>query len=167
MNDHSKENLNLAAGLKGKALKGPHHRQGPRNVNEEHHQSLSLPEQVAIQITQRVGTMGFFFAILAWTVLWLGWNFLAPKSLQFDPPTAFVLWLFIANVIQIMLMPLIMVGQNLQGRHSELRAESDYELNVKAEVEIQTLFEQIKYQERTLQAIAAHLGITVDGTSTE
>jgi uncharacterized membrane protein len=41
-------------------------------------------------------------------------------------------------VIQIMLMPLIMVGQNLQGRHSELRAENDFEVNVKAEMEIET-----------------------------
>jgi len=28
----------------------------------------------------------------------LGWNFLAPQKLQFDPPMAFVFWLFISNV---------------------------------------------------------------------
>jgi hypothetical protein len=40
-----------------------------------------------------------------------GWNLLAPKDLQFDPAPAFVFWLFISNVIQLLLMPLIMVGQ--------------------------------------------------------
>jgi hypothetical protein len=38
---------------------------------------------------------------------------LAPPAWQCDPPIAFVSWLFISNVIQILFMPLIMVGQNL------------------------------------------------------
>jgi uncharacterized membrane protein len=42
-------------------------------------------------------------------------------------------------MIQIFLMPLIMVGQNLQGKHSEIRAENDYEINLKAEKEIADL----------------------------
>jgi len=37
------------------------------------------------------------------------------------------------------LMPLIMVEQNLQGKHSEIRAENDYEVNLKAEKEIADL----------------------------
>jgi uncharacterized membrane protein len=36
-------------------------------------------------------------------------------------------------MIQLFLMPLIMIGQNLQGRHAEQRAESDIEVNVRAE----------------------------------
>ena len=44
-------------------------------------------------------------------------------------------------------MPLIMVGQNLQGKHAEVRAENDYEINLKAEKEIAELkkdLEEIK-----------------------
>src|SRR5262249_200993 len=108
-----------------------------RDVNAEHDQSLSTLDRVAIAITDRVGTMGFFLLIFFWTVGWLTWNFLAPKHLQFDPPMAFVFWLFISNMIQIFLMPLLMIGQNLQGRHAELRAQSDFEVNVKAEKEIE------------------------------
>lgn len=33
-------------------------------------------------------------------------------------------------------MPLIMVGQNLESKHSEIRAETDYEVNIKSEQEI-------------------------------
>jgi uncharacterized membrane protein len=40
-------------------------------------------------------------------------------------------------MIQIFLMPLIMIGQNLQGRHAERRAESDFNVNVRAEKEIE------------------------------
>ncbi len=36
-------------------------------------------------------------------------------------------------------MPLIMIGQNLQGRHAEKRAESDFNVNVRAEKEIEVI----------------------------
>ena len=90
-----------------------------RNVNEQTRERLSPLDRFAITITTRVGTMGFFLMIATWSALWLGWNLLAPARLRFDPPMGFVLWLFISNLIQILLMPLIMVGQNIQGRHAE------------------------------------------------
>lgn len=111
-----------------------------RNVNVEHRQHLSGLERLAVWITGHVGTMGFFLIIFCWTALWLSWNMFAPKALRFDPFPAFVLWLFLSNMIQIFLMPLIMIGQNLQGRHAEARAESDFEVNVKAEREIKNGF---------------------------
>ena len=40
-------------------------------------------------------------------------------------------------------MPLIMVGQNLQGKHAEIRAENDYQINVKAENEIAELKKEV------------------------
>lgn len=39
---------------------------------------------------------------------------LVSKQLRFDPYAAFVLWLFISKMIQLFLMPLIMLGQNIQ-----------------------------------------------------
>jgi uncharacterized membrane protein len=101
--------------------------------------------------------MAFFMIILIWTIVWLSWNILAPKSLQFDPFPAFVFWLFISNVIQIFLMPLIMIGQNLQGRHSEIRAEADFEVNVKAEREIETILTHLENQNELILRIVKHL----------
>jgi uncharacterized membrane protein len=118
----------------------------PTNVNEAYRQSFSRLDRIAIWSTDHVGTMGFFFIIAIWTIVWLGWNTLAPAGLRFDPAPAFVLWLFISNLIQIHLMPLIMVGQNLQGRYSELRAEADFEINKKAEREIETVLEHLSNQ---------------------
>lgn len=137
----------------------PRRRKPLRNVNIEHAQSLGAMERLALLITDHVGTMGFFLIIFTWTVLWLGWNLLAPKALQFDPPTAFVFWLFISNLIQILLMPLIMVGQNLQGRHAEMRAENDYEVNVKAEQEIELILQHLEHQNQLLAALAQQIGV--------
>lgn len=127
------------------------------NTYKEHRQHMSRLDKAAVWITDHVGTMGFFMIILTWTVLWLGWNILAPKSWQFDPFPAFVLWLFISNMIQIFLMPLIMIGQNLQGKHSELRAESDYQVNLKAEREIETILTHLENQNELILEIVKRL----------
>jgi len=117
-----------------------------QNVNRKHRESLSFLEKVAVGVTEYVGSMGFFIIIFVWTILWLGWNILAPPELRFDPVPAFVLWLFLSNMIQIFLMPLIMIGQNLQGRHAEKRAQSDYEVNVKSEREIEAILLHLERQ---------------------
>ena len=106
--------------------------------------------RLALWITQRVGSMGFFVVIFLWTVIWLSWNILAPKSIRFDPFPGFVLWLFISNMIQLFLMPLILIGQNLLGKESDKRAKNDYKVNCKAEEEIQEI-------KSTLKSILKHL----------
>jgi len=99
--------------------------------------------RLALWITLHVGTMQFFLVIFVWTVSWLFWNMFAPKPMRFDPYPGFVLWLFISNMIQLFLMPLIMIGQNLQGRGAEDRAKNDYKVNLKAEQEIQEIQDQL------------------------
>jgi uncharacterized membrane protein len=128
-----------------------------RSVNIEHRKKLSRLDRLAIWITDKVGTMGFFLLIFAWTLVWLGWNTLAPTAVRFDPFPAFVLWLFLSNVIQIFLMPLIMVGQNLQGRHAEARAEADFDVNTKAEREIETILLHLETQNDLILKILRHL----------
>ncbi|NTW33134.1 MAG: DUF1003 domain-containing protein [Bacteroidetes bacterium] len=135
-----------------KALRKP-----VRNANIVSKQKLSLLDKLALWITKHVGTMGFFFAIFIWTVFWLGWNSLAPKEARFDPFPAFVLWLFISNMIQIFLMPLIMIGQNLQSDHAEVRAEADFEVNTKAELEIETILMHLENQNKIILEILEKL----------
>jgi uncharacterized membrane protein len=129
-----------------------------RDVNGEADKSLSTLDRLACWTTDRVGTMGFFLIVLSWTVIWLGWNLLVPRPLQFDPPMAFVFWLFISNLIQLLLMPLIMVGQNVQARHSELRADNDLEVNVMAEAEVEVILQHLEYQNELLVAMIERLG---------
>jgi uncharacterized membrane protein len=124
-----------------------------RQPHREHSQGLNASEKLALIITQRVGTIGFFFIILTWTVLWIGWNTIAPVSLRFDPFPAFVLWLFLSNLIQIMLMPLIMVGQNVQSKFDGIKSQADYEVNLKAEQEIETILQHLENHQLALDEI--------------
>jgi len=124
-----------------------------RNVNIEIKQHLSKLNKLALWITDHVGSMGFFFIIFIWTASWLSWNMFAPAALRFDPYPAFVLWLFISNMIQIFLMPLIMIGQNLQSAHAEIRAEVDFDINKKAEKEIETILTHLEKQDEMILQI--------------
>ena len=128
-----------------------------RNVNIEHKEKLSSLDLFAVWITQHIGTMGFFLIIFFWTLTWIGWNLLAPPEYHFDPYPAFVFWLFISNMIQIFLMPLLLIGQNLQGRHAEARVEADYELNTKAEQEIETILAHLENQDEMLSEILSKI----------
>jgi len=132
-------------------------RKPTRNVNEAHSEKLTRLERFAVWITKHIGSMGFFLVILTWTILWLTWNTLGPRPMRFDPYPAFVFWLFISNMIQIFLMPLIMIGQNLQGRHTEMRAEADYEVNTRAEREIETILQHLENQNELILKILLRL----------
>ena len=123
------------------------------NANVRHKESLSLLEKFAVKLNDHVGSIGFFFIIFGWTVLWLGWNTLVPEEWRFDPFPAFVLWLFVSNMIQIFLMPLILIGQNLQSRHAEIRAESDFEVNIRAEKEIEVILLHLEQQNELITEI--------------
>jgi uncharacterized membrane protein len=117
----------------------------------------SFLDKIAVWITDHVGSMGFFMIIFIWTALWLGWNMFAPKAARFDPFPGFVLWLFISNLIQLFLMPLIMIGQNVQSRHADLRAEADLKINTKAEYEIETILSHLEYQNKIILQILQDL----------
>jgi uncharacterized membrane protein len=123
------------------------------NTNTVHKNKLSKTEKLALLVTEKVGTFGFFAIIFIWTIIWLGWNIIMPEHFRFDPYPAFVLWLFISNLIQIHLMPLILIGQNIQGRHGELRAEHEYEASIKSERGIELLLEHMEKQQNLIVAL--------------
>lgn len=124
-----------------------------KNPNDTFQEQLKPTQKLALFVTERVGTMGFFFIVLTWTVLWLAWNILAPKGLKWDPYPAFVLWLIISNILQILLMPLLLIGQNIQGMRTDIRGEHDYETDKRAEKEINTVLLNFQKQEKLILEI--------------
>jgi uncharacterized membrane protein len=136
--------------------------QAIQNANVIQEGQLSTLDKLAVAITDKVGSMGFFIIIFTWTILWTSYNILATEVpglhwKSFDPFPAFVAYLLISNVIQIMLMPLIMVGQNLQGRHSETRAQLDFEINQKAEKEVMVILRHLEHNTDLLIQLMKHM----------
>ena len=87
----------------------------------------------------------FFAAFLAGWMIWQTYF----SNRPFDP-FPFVFLLFIGNVIQLLLMPLIMVGQNIQGRHSEIRAEEEYKTTITSYKDIEHILSHLDAQDREL-----------------
>jgi uncharacterized membrane protein len=105
-------------------------------------------DRIAMFITGAVGTMYavyFFTLAIAGWMLWQG--HLANKP--FDPyPFAFLL--FLGNIVQLLLMPLIMVGQNIQGRHAEIRDEEEYHTTMSSYKDIEHILARLDAQDQEL-----------------
>jgi uncharacterized membrane protein len=101
-----------------------------RNANQEHKERLNTFDKVAIFITKIVGTMWCAIAFTALALIGL------PYALN-NGTGELITWI-VQTFLQLVLLSVILAGQNLQNRHSELRAEADYEnnLNVKKDAEI-------------------------------
>jgi uncharacterized membrane protein len=112
------------------------------NTNEVAKNRLSKTDKVALFITKHIGTMGFFY----------GCTVLVTIPILF-PTTLPVIQYISAGFLQLLFLPLIMIGQNLQGRHTELRAQHDYETNVKSEKEIEAILLHLEKQDATMLEI--------------
>jgi len=125
-----------------------HKRHKPEPVHIKHKSRLGLQDKIALVITAAVGTMYavYFFALfMAGWMLWQ--SFFAHQP--FDPfPFAFLL--FLGNIIQLLLMPLIMVGQNLQGRHAEIRDEEEFNTTMSSYHDIEHIMSHLDAQDQQL-----------------
>ena len=123
-------------------------RHTPQNVNKIHNQKLKLQDRIALMITTAIGTMYavYFFALfMAGWMLWQG----VVSHHKFDPyPFAFLL--FLGNIVQLLLMPLIMVGQNIQGRHAEIRSDEEYKTTMTSYVDIEHILKHLDSQDQEL-----------------
>lgn len=93
-----------------------------RNANKKHREKLTFLEKLALKITSAVGTMycAIIFTLIALISL--------PEAIQGDTATT-ISWIA-QTFLQLVLLSIIMVEQNLQSKHSELRKDADYETNV-------------------------------------
>ena len=110
-----------------------------RNVNIEHKEKLKITDKIALWVIKQVGT--FYFAVFC----------IILTVMPFMIPSLMTLVMFISSsFLQLVLLPLIMIGQNLQSLHAEARAEADFEVNTKAEEEIRTILEHLESQNKIL-----------------
>lgn len=124
-----------------------------RHIYISQRENLSKTQKFATLVTETIGTMGFFYVLIIWTAAWFAWNIYAPMELRFDAFPSFVLWIFISNMLQLFFLPIIMVGQNLQERRSDARAQADFELNQIAELEIDTVLIHLENQNESMMNV--------------
>ena len=99
-------------------------------------------------MTTGIGTMYAVYFFAVFMTGWMIWQtYFSHKP--FDPfPFAFLL--FIGNIVQLLLMPLIMVGQNIQGRHAEIRTEEEYKTTMTSYKDIGHILTHLDAQDQEL-----------------
>ncbi|WP_018183638.1 DUF1003 domain-containing protein [Kaistia granuli] len=138
-----------------------------RNINAEFDSQLSFGDRLADRVAAIGGSWGFIIAfglvIAAWVVL--NSFLLASWGGAFDA-YPYVFLNLVLSMVAALQAPVIMMSQNRQADKDRLAAQHDYEVNLKAEVEIMALhdkFEQLRsgelhtILERIEAILAAHM----------
>jgi uncharacterized membrane protein len=114
------------------------------NINVEFDKKQSFGEDLADTIATFGGSWRFiiFFGIVL--TVWIGVNSAVLLWKPFDP-YPFILLNLILSCLAAMQAPVIMMSQNRQEAKDRLRAENDYRINLKAELEIRHLQEKIDH----------------------
>ena len=120
-----------------------------KNRNELYKQNISFNEKLASKITIVVGSMycAYIFSLLAF--------FSLPDAIK-GGTFMFVSWIA-QTFLQLVLLPIIMVGQKVESKKTELKANQDFEINKKHELENEAILKHLENQNRDILAILKQL----------
>jgi len=111
-----------------------------RNINKEFDEQLTFGQRLADRVASFGGSWTFIMIFGAILLFWVVLNsvVLARYNQAFDPYPYILLNLFLSMLASIQ-APIIMMSQNRQAAKDRLDAAHDYEINLKAELEIASL----------------------------
>ena len=112
-----------------------------RNVNEEIAEHVTPLQKVADGIAWFSGSMPFLMINGAWFIIWIVINTL-PLGLPGFDPYPFGLLTMIVSLEAIFLSCFVLVSQNRQAEKDRVRSDIEYEVNIKAELEVAHLHEK-------------------------
>ncbi|HUH90096.1 MAG TPA: DUF1003 domain-containing protein [Lysobacter sp.] len=111
------------------------------NINRAFSSELTFGERLADRVAQLGGSWRFIIAFALVLLLWTGANSVILQR-PFDPYPYIFLNLLLSMLAAIQ-APVIMMSQNRQADKDRLGASHDYEVNLKAEIEISALHEKL------------------------
>jgi uncharacterized membrane protein len=112
-----------------------------RNVNEEMEVHSTALLKIADWIAWFSGSMPFLILNGGWFIIWIALNTLPLGVPAFDP-YPFGLLTMIVSLEAIFLSCFVLISQNRQAQKDKVRADIEYEVNIKAELEIAHLHEK-------------------------
>ena len=128
------------------------HPHKPCNVNKAHAaERLSLNDRIAVFISRNVGSMlcAYLFAAIGAASLVGAITGNTLLALTFGALSSYFL--------QLVLLPIILVGQNVQARHSELVAEEQYKTTLKTYHELEQLAAHLEAQDMVIARLAREI----------
>ncbi len=127
-----------------------------RNPNDAQDQNLSAGQRIADVIATFSGSIPFLLINLVVFVIWIALNTLGPKAAQFDPyPFQFLT--MAVSLEAIFLSIFVLVSQNRQAAKDRIKADLDYQVDVKSEMEMAEMSSRMHDMERKLHQIHSDL----------
>jgi uncharacterized membrane protein len=112
-----------------------------RDTNLEHVKALTFGEKLADKVASFGGSWTFLMCFAAVLLAWVALNTLL-LTRAFDPYPYILLNLFLSMLASVQ-APIIMMSQNRHAAKDRIDAAHDYEVNLKAEIEIMALHEKL------------------------
>ncbi len=113
-----------------------------RNVIREFDEKLSFGEQIADKVAAFGGSWTFIFIFLSLLIVWMVFNTFVLATRAYDP-YPYILLNLILSCVAALQAPVIMMSQNRMAAKDREQATHDYEVNIKAELEILQLQEKL------------------------
>src|SRR6266566_484391 len=128
-----------------------------RNVNVEEAAQLTFADRAADIIAEFGGSWKFIMAAVIVLNLWILLNAFAAVLFgrQGFDPYPFLFLSVALNMLQIFQAPIILMSQNRQSHKDRLRAEIDYQINLKNELALNEIIERLKTLERDYLRLAS------------
>ena len=124
-----------------------------RNASEEMAEKQTPLQRTIDWVAAFSGSVPFLAMHAAFFTLWIGWNILLPP---FDP-YPFGLLTMAVSLEAIMLSVLVLLSQNRQAAKDHLRDDIEYDVNLKAELEVAHLHEKVDHLNETMAGRLDHL----------
>jgi len=129
-----------------------------RNVNQEIEESQSFGERLSDRIAEAGGSWGFIIGFAVFLALWMVLNAVQLWFQPFDH-YPFIFLNLILSCVAAVQAPIIMMSQNRAQKKDRLKAELDYQVNLKSELMLQQL--HMKFDEmRSTELREMHTSLT-------
>lgn len=116
-----------------------------QNPHDEAADKETFGERMADRVAAFGGSWTFILMFTATLVIWMTANAIGLMARPFDP-YPFILLNLVLSSLAALQAPIIMMSQRRQETKDRLRAENDYRVNLKAELEIRQLHEKMDHQ---------------------
>ena len=117
-----------------------------------HQKRLTRLDRTALAFTSITGDVRFFVIAGVLIICWMIWNSVGPRPFRFDPFPAFLILLGATKLVQLLFMPLIMVGQHLESKRAKAHAETAHRAAMRNAEETELVLARLDEIETLLKA---------------
>lgn len=126
------------------------------NINELHEENQTFGDRISDKIADYAGSWPFIIIFVIILFSWITVNSIQLFSHPFDP-FPYILLNLVLSCIAALQAPVIMMSQNRQEKKDRIRAEHDYEINLKSEILIEEIIKRLDKLEKNQQIVIAKL----------